>query len=53
MNGFIYWNNGHTTKVSPYFGENVSSFEKIILKAYGQYDCRIALNINGEDFYIK
>jgi hypothetical protein len=53
MNGFIYWSNGHITKVSPYFGESVNSFKKRILKAYENYIVRIALNINGEDFYIK
>lgn len=53
MKASIHWNNGHITKVNPYFAESVSSFEKRILKAYGQCDCRITLNISGESFYIK
>lgn len=54
MNAYIKWPNGHTTRVGAYYNESVFTFERRVLKLYGQYNCNILLSVRqGEGFYIK
>lgn len=54
MKAFVYWRNGHVTKVTAYYNESVNSFESRLLKCYGHYSVRIMLSVReGESFAIK